>query len=260
MNIDDKIANALQEAGEMIEVNEWMLAKMKANLMREKQQKERSIMKKKHIKWLAVGAVLLMTSTAAYAVSNLSNHEMHVNHNQDITEPPSASLLNEKVGYAPQYVEAFTNGWAFKSVSIVKNSADVQENGDVQEWQSLDFSYTKKGAGDTWVSLSTDKESAYGIPEGETVRLASGADSQEAVYVEQKFKFVPPSYEPTEADKIAEENGSLTISYGADKIEEEAMRYVTWVKDGIVYQLMTNCTDVDRTALLTMSEEVLAAK
>lgn len=261
MNIDDKIAKALQDAGENIEVNEWLMTKIKADLNNEKGQRERSTMKKKYMKWAAVGAVLFMTSTAAYAVGNLANIEGHVNHNQDMKEPPSVSMLNEKVGYAPQYVEVFSNGWTFERASVVKNSNNDENGVATQEWESVDFQYTKKGVPNgNWVSLSASNVSVSATYEGETVQIGNQQEPVQAVYTEQKYKFVPPNYQPTEEDKIAEANGSLAISYGSSEIEEQTMRTLSWNYNGIEYQLITNYAEVDRNALLDMSEEILAAK
>ena len=85
------------EAGENIEADEWLMKRIKADIAQKKSQGERMTMKRKHMKWVAVGAMLLMTSTAAYAISTQS-YVGHSYHNQDMTTPPSVSELNEKVG------------------------------------------------------------------------------------------------------------------------------------------------------------------
>lgn len=258
MNMDEKITKALHKAGENIVADEWLMARIKQDIINE-QRGERIIMKRKHMKWIAVGAMLLMTSTAAYAVTNLSNHEGHTYHDQDFKEPPSVSQMNEKVGYAPQYVEQFSNGWAFERASIICNQSSDEETAATQEWKSIDFNYQSKTE-EGWVSLSTTNVPANNLFEGETVQLKAQEGTISGIYSEQKFKFVPPNYELTKADKAAEANGSLVISYGSTEIEEEVIRNLTWKNNGIDYQLFTNCAEVDRNALQDMANEVLAAK
>lgn len=257
MHMDEKIAKALHEAGENIEADEWLMRRIKADIAQRKSQGERTIMKRKHMKWVAVGAMLLMTSTAAYAIST-QTHTGHSYHDQDLTTPPSVSELNEKVGYAPQYIEAFSNGWTFESASIVNNETDDQDSAADQTWKSIDFNYKNAAAGKTWVVLSTTNVPSTTPYPGEKVQLTTQEGNISAVYFEQKFKFVPPSYELSEEDKAAEANGSLVISYGSDKVKEEVMYNVCWESAGIAYQLLTNSPTLDRDALLAMAEEIVA--
>lgn len=258
MHMDEKIAKALHEAGENIETDEWLMTRIKADIAQEKRQGERTTMKRKHMKWIAVGAMLLMTSTAAYAVSNLTDITSHVYHDQDMTTPPSVTGLNEKVGYAPQYVEEFANGWTFKNASVVENSGEDQASAETQSWKSVDFNYKNSSARKDWLTLSTTNVPGTEPFSGEKIEIDSQQGTIEAVYFEQRFKFVPPNYELTEADKAAEANGSLAISYGSDKIEEEPMKNLCWQKDGIDYQLVTNSATLDRDEMLTMAEEIIA--
>ena len=257
MNIDEKITQVLHEAGENIKADEWLMTRIKQDIINEKRQGERTIMKKKHIKWIAVGAMLLMTSTAAYAVTNLSNHEGHTYHNQDFKEPPTVSQMNEKVGYAPQYVEQFSNGWTFENASIVYNQSSDNEPANTQEWKSIDFNYKNQSIKGGWVTLSTTNMPYHNLSEGETVQLEAQQGNLSGLYFEQKFKFVPPNYALTEADKAAEANGSLVISYGSAEVKEEVMRNIIWQNNGVSYQLFTNCSEVDRNVLLDMANEIL---
>ena len=97
----------------------------------------------------------------------------------------------------------------------------------------------------------------HNLSEGETVQLEAQQGNLSGLYFEQKFKFVPPNYALTEADKAAEANGSLVISYGSAEVKEEVMRNIIWQNNGVSYQLFTNCSEVYRNVLLDMANEIL---
>lgn len=254
--LDEAIAQALYEAGEAIDLNEQLLMQVKQDItLREK--KERPIMKK-YTKFAAVCALLLMTTTAAYAASTLI-WSGHSDHRNDITEPPSVAQMNEAVGYAPKYVAEFANGWAFKYASIIDSQGADSEGNVMIEQKNLDFTYTKGRA--HGLALYTRLVDETFVPYGDPTAVTIDGQDRQLYYSQQTFKFVPPSYQLTDEDQAAIDSGELAISYGSNEINYSVIRTVMWLDDGISYELLSmDVEDLDKEDLIAMAQEVIAIR
>lgn len=76
------------------------------------------------------------------------------------------------------------------------------------------------------------------------------------IYSQVTFKLVPEGYVPTAEENQKVNQGELWISYGSEKEESSILQYVTWVKDGIVYNLMDQGFGIEKDEFLDMAKEV----
>ncbi|MCI8335927.1 MAG: hypothetical protein HFI72_01990 [Peptococcaceae bacterium] len=122
---------------------------------------------------------------------------------------------------------------------------------------SLDY----RNADNQWIVLSicgvfTGQD--FGDVSG-TITLANG-ESIDYHYAKDHYKFVPVNYEVTPEDQAAMDAGELFISYGSDAVEDCYMTNLTWVKDGMKYNLCGQDLALDQDGMVKMAEEVMSQK
>ncbi|MDD4564590.1 MAG: hypothetical protein PHE79_03825 [Eubacteriales bacterium] len=201
--------------------------------------------------------VLILTTTAGFAATQISSFRSSSTPGDDFDQFPTAQQVEKAVNYVPDYVESFSNGFYFKDAAIDNTEALDADNNKVREYKGISFHYTKEDAqkGQS-MSLSTDLEGPGLVdPLGPNEEEISYGDIK-LTYSQKTFKVFGEDYTPTEEENQQIEQGLLWISYG-DKTETSIIQYVSWVKDGIVYNLMDNGYGVEKDEFLDMAKEVI---
>ena len=126
------------------------------------------------------------------------------------------------------------------------------DNGNsVEKFKSVDFRYTKN---DDTVYFSQDKYNSEIENTGDVIATEKGID---IYYYSYMNKCVAGNYKLTEEEKKAEENGEIVFSYGVEKDDIVKVQSVSWVKDGIHYELMQMDGKLSANELAEMAIEAI---
>lgn len=177
-------------------------------------------------------------------------------------EIPAEEKLEKDIGITPKILPEFSNGYAFKSATKVNNKVEdivddnttvavVDENGGEAKYKSLSISYEN---GENKITLSA-APAEYDIDEN--TAEAENYSGISIGYTAFANKVVPGDYSQTEQDIKDEEEGRYVFSYGADDVEIHEVQGVTWVEDGIKYNINAMDSPLDKTALIDMAKEVI---
>ena len=211
-----------------------------------------NVRSKKKILLAAAVATLALGTTAFAAGGIISNWYGSSSSIPDYKSLPTEEQVVKDVGHEAVLINEFGNGYTFKDGNIVNNDLADEDGNSVEKFKSLSFEYEKDG---DRVIFSQDKfDSEMGMY-GDVIKTVGDTD---LYYFSYTNKFVPADYEMTDEDKKAEESGELVFSYGSDKVKVSEVQSVTWVKDGVQYQLMQIDGKLSPDDLAEMAEEVLS--
>ncbi len=207
---------------------------------------------KKKIIVLAAAAVMLLSITAYAASTIITTWYSSASPKDRLSSLPTSNETMDELGYTPDLIEKFSNGYSFDGASY-KNNALSDENGKIAEkFKSLSVSYTK---GDERVYFSADKFISTVDESGELYKSINGID-----FYAHSFnnKIVPSDYEMTAEDKKAEAEGRVYFNEdGIDHFEDHFINSVTWKKDGIQYNLMQSNGTLSIDDLINMATEII---
>ncbi|MDF2654456.1 MAG: hypothetical protein K0R19_930 [Bacillota bacterium] len=263
--IDRRIAEALQDKAREAVVPEFLLSRIHAEI--NEKEKGYLTMNKgffrrmggKGMKPVIVASLLvILTAATSFAATQISSL---VSTSKDaFDEFPTAKQVEKAVNYVPNYVESFTNGFYFKDASVSSTQALDGDNNKVSECEGINFYYTKDGASKKqYISLSTDPET-QGINNtnlGANEETVACGDMS-LIYSKVTFKVVPQGYVPTAEEQKLVDQEKMWISEGSEEVEVSEVQYLSWVKDGIVYNLMDNGFAVEKDAFINMAKEIIA--
>ena len=206
---------------------------------------------------ICAAAVLLIGTTAFAAGKLVPMIYSSSSSIPDYYSIPTEQELDKKLGYSANIIENFNNGFEFTGGNIVDNKSK-DENGDItEEFKSFSAKYKN---GDKRITLSIDKSDNFEVGEGTHTILADKYQNIDIYYTNYINKIVPPDYKLTEQDKIDEENGSLVFSYGSDDIETQELQSVSWVQEGITYNIMGFETGMSQEDFVNMAKEIIDYK
>ena len=206
---------------------------------------------KKKMALIAVAATLVMGITVFAASGIISQWFSSSSSIPDYKTLPTAEQVIKDIGYEAVTIDEFSNGYKFDNGSIVDNAL-ADETGNVAEkFKSVMFRYEKSG---DEVIFSQDKYNSAVETSGEVIKNVNGID---LYYYSYTNKLVPGNYKMTEEDKKAEESGELVFSYGMDEVTISEVQSVSWIKDGIHYQLMQIDGKLSSDELADMAAEVI---
>lgn len=154
-------------------------------------------------------------------------------------------------GYEPVYIENFSNGYSYSRGHVLENQINDAELGTVDTFKSTTFEYEKDGD----LLYFTQEKSPYPVN-----KFGSLFDSYEGIqlwYYSYINKFVPDDYVPSDADKAAEANGELIITYGPEKVSAARVSSLSWTVDGINYNLMQTDGNLSAEELCLMAIEII---
>ena len=206
---------------------------------------------KKKIALIAVAAALTLGISAFAASGVVSSWFSSSSSVPDYKSLPTAEEVKKDIGYDAVVVDGFENGYVFKNGSVVDNCFADEDGNTVERFKSVSFDYEKEG--DTVTFTEDCFSSEVGIA-GEVVKSLNGTD---IYYHSYKNKSVPADYQLTKEDKTAEESGELVFSYGSPEVEIHDIQTVTWMKDGMHFQILQIDGRLSSGELVKMAEEVI---
>ena len=222
-------------------------------------QKEAGNMKKFSMKKLVIGVVAgcLLVSGGAFAagrVVSLSSHSFLWDAYRSYGEMDKAQA---KLGYSVDTVEAFSNGYRFDQMFVNDVNGTDEDGNVIYTYKELGISYEKSGEPSVWLNAAKPVEPSGRTGEPEATRQVEGIT---LYYDMTTYKFVPPSYELTDEDQVKLERDDFTISYGSSEVQEQTASNVTWVKDGVHYNLSGFDLSLGADEMFDMAEEVMGTK
>lgn len=203
----------------------------------------------------AAAIIMLLSATVLAANIILGSRGGHSSNIPSYYSIPSKDTMLKDTGIAPSIPESFSSGFVFDSGYIMYNEDFDTEGHSVQEYKGLMFKYTNNGAE---IPLYIDASIA-----GIQIKNPTATEryqGSELLYYSYISKLVPPDYSPTDADKKAEKDGSVILSYGSDKIELSNVQGVAWEYQGLNYELLAINTDISEDGLFEMAKEVIDAQ
>ncbi len=224
-------------------------------LERQKEADMKHLSVKKLIIGVAAGCLLVSGGVfaAGHAVS-LSSHSYLGDGYKSFSELDKAEA---ELGYQVDAVEAFENGYRFKSMSVTDVQGEDDNGNAVYTFKSMDIQYGRGGDPSIGIYIEKPMETQSRTKDSQAVRQVGDIT---VCYDTQIFKFVPPDYELTEEDKAKQENGELAISYGSAKVQEQTSHDVIWEKDGIQYHILGFDVNLSAEEMLDMAEEIIGTK
>ena len=206
----------------------------------------------------AIISVLMIGS--AYALSgtvhSIGTHYMRGEQEYaSLTDLPKAV---KAVGYPITAVEEFTDGYRFTSLHIGGEAAYDENNNVLKEYYSVMMNYEKAGAPELFVTVSPVLD-LPGVSAPPTPTDTRSIDGVTVRYSRDHYKFVPPDYVLTEADKAAQAAGHYYVSYGSDGIEEYDYTFADFDLDQVHYNIMS-MSPMDAETMYTMAGEIIAAR
>lgn len=218
-------------------------------------EKEEGLMRysKWNVKKIAViaAAMCILGSAAVMAAGKFSAITSHSSTVEEFTSYGEIARVKKECGipFEIKGPETFENGFTFKSGRPVYVSGVDEQSNETPLPVEMHLVYGKAGMAD--VNLNQGKARP-----GDEV----SANENEGIgyrYNQDHYKFVPVSYELTEADKAAEAAGELYISYGTDQVEEKIVSSVTWNAAGVRYNLMSFDTTLTQNEMIEMAKEIM---
>lgn len=203
---------------------------------------------KRRIPFIAIAAAFLLGITAlaagGFASGWFSGHA-------ETYEELNARQYAREEGYEPIHVQSFGNGYSYSRGYVVTNQINDADLGAVDTFQSTTFEYQKDGD----LLLFTQERSEF--PVNKFGSLLEPHEDIELWYYSYTNKFVPEGYEPSEADKTAEAEGQLILTYGPEEISVVTVSSLSWCKDGINYNLMQMDGKLSAEELCVMAKEII---
>ena len=215
------------------------------------ERKSVTMKSKKRISFIAIAATLALGITVFAVNGVVSTWSSSSSSAPDYTSLPTEQQVMKDIGYETVLIDSFENGYTFKDGNVVNNNFKDENGGSVEKFKSVSFDYEKDG---DKVIFSQDKFNSEMSMAGDVIKSVNGTD---IYYYSYTNKVVPSDYKLTDEDKKAEENGELVFTYGSSEIEIKQVQHVSWVKDGILCQLLQIDGRLSSDGLVKMAEEIL---
>ena len=215
------------------------------------ERKSYTMKSKKRISFIAIAATLALGITVFAVNGVVSTWSSSSSSAPDYTSLPTEQQVMKDIGYETVLIDSFENGYTFKDGNVVNNNFKDENGGSVEKFKSVSFDYEKDG---DKVIFSQDKFNSEMSMAGDVIKTVNGTD---IYYYSYTNKVVPSDYKLTDEDKKAEENGELVFTYGSSEVEIKQVQHVSWVKDGILCQLLQIDGRLSADGLEKMAEEIL---
>lgn len=222
-------------------------------------QKEAETMKHLSVKKFVIGvaAVCLVVGGSTFAAGHAVGFSTSRFLWDAYTSYDDMDQAEEKLGYAVDSVEAFDNGYQFDRMSVDGVDAWDEDGNKAYTYLVMNIDYCKDGEPFIWLVMEKPVEEIERNKEPDATRNCGDIT---LYYDEYTYKFVPPSYELTEEDKINEERDDYYISVGSDEVEMKKSMGVTWDKDGIHYDLGGFDLNLSADEMFDMAQQVISGE
>lgn len=252
---EENIKEALLNISNQVEASDQLRLRVN-KAMKQQTQKEGFLMKKRLSLKSAVilAAILCLTTVTVFAATQVSQYLSTSSSKPTYTSFPTEKALQKDLGFVPNNLETFSNGYTFQE-AVIGNTTPVDENGKKMGDYKF-ISYTYVSGKDNKVNLYANKQ----LPGATSDSKEINTDYKGVTlsYSSQKYKFVPADYQLTEQDKKAQESGEIMFTYGSDAVQDSIVQNVTWTdSEGISYDLMASDSKLQQTDLTAMAKEIV---
>ena len=161
----------------------------------------------------------------------------------------------EKAGFQMDVKESFQNGFTFEKV-YVEDTRGLDENDrEVLKYKEVQVNYRNADGLRLCLFAHPDMEELTDSdsPVAQTAQIGGVTVS----YHLDHYKFVPPDYQLSEAEKQWQEIPGNYISYGSEAVKETDVAFLCWEKDGIRYSFMDSGAKVTPQVLFAMAAELM---
>lgn len=142
----------------------------------------------------------------------------------------------EIAGFQMEVKAEFDNGFAFEKATVMDNEGQDEDGREVLKYREISVLY--RNLDGKRLNLSTHpklEEVPVSDRPADEVRQLGGVTAE---YRLDHYKFVPEEYQLTAQDEAWAKQPGNHISYGAETVEEQAVSFLSWEKDGVCYLLM----------------------
>ena len=221
-------------------------------------------MKKIRLITLALAAALIFAlGITAYAVTGASRstgtHIMKdTGEYTNLSDLPKVEAI---AGYKICLPEKFSNGFAFSGLYLGGEAVFDENNSPLKEYYGVMSTYINEEGRELYLDVSPVLD-LPDTPEPPAPSSGCFIGETEVRISKDHYKFVPEDYEKTEADLTAEEAGHFYVSFGADKIEERDLIFVSFDLENVRYILMDMGNQepaLSEQALIQMASELISS-
>ena len=214
--------------------------------------------RKRKLPWkmLVAAALIPLLTITAYAADVLNIRSL-VSGMTHYTSSQFSDMdkVMDKAGFRMDVKESFTSGFTFDKV-YVEDTRGLDENDrEVLKYREVQVNYRNADGvrlclfANPDIEEITDSES----PVAQTAQIGGVTVS----YHLDHYKFVPPDYQLSEAEKQWQEIPGNYISYGSEAVKDTDVAFLCWQKDGIRYSFMDSGAKVTPQTLFAMAKELM---
>ncbi|CEO05604.1 Uncharacterised protein [[Clostridium] sordellii] len=213
--------------------------------------KSSSFMKKS----VAVIAATFILTTSAFAIGKITSLLEVTSNIPTYTTIPSNEKISSDLGFNPNLVEKFKNGYEFKGGYISKTEGLDENNEVAGTSKGVSFKYTKNK--DTLMLFMKGKMLGESDKNKELLENYKNIDLYYSSYTN---KLVPADYKMTAQDKLDEKSGKFVFSYGSSKIETQKQAFLNWKDGEVYYSFLATDSDLTKDELVNMAKEIIDSK
>ena len=170
----------------------------------------------------------------------------------DYAELPTAEELEKDLGFVPVIPDTIVGTYNFESADIGKTTGEDSEGNVLLKQNFIHCTYSN---GSEELDLYINEDHELLEHSGGFITVCEGV---EIFYQQNNYKRCPVGYEMTAQDIIDAENGTYIFSEGeTDEVFTEVVTQVTWIENGICYDLMAVDTDLTKDQLIEAAKTII---
>ena len=215
-------------------------------------------MRKRKLPWkILVAAALIPLLTVTAFAADVLNIRTLVSGMTHYTSSQYADMdkIMDKAGFQMDVKESFSSGFSFEK-AYVEDTRGLDENDrEVLKYRQVQVNYRNADGvrlclfAHPDIEEITDSES----PVAQTAQIGGVTVS----YQLDHYKFVPPDYQLSEAEKQWEAIPGNYISYGSEAVKDTDVAFLCWEKVGVRYTIMDSGAKVTPQTLFAMAKELM---
>ncbi|MHC1748914.1 MAG: hypothetical protein AB9856_11300 [Cellulosilyticaceae bacterium] len=257
---DEEIRNTLSHKAKQVEPSSDLFNKIRKDIY-EKECRETMKNKtwgfKKKRKLVTITALCIVLGSITVIGATMGKSWIGHSNNSYKTYP-SQEKIEKDTGFTPKYTKELPGGFEYASGGPGESELRDDSGKTLTNTKTVTLVY-QKGNEKPNLTLMVEKIDKEFIDNAHS-KLVKSDKGIEFYYYDQDYKFVPPNYELTEADKKAEAEGKLAITFGSDEVRCENVQGISWYEEGLHYTLMGNDFHFEVEEMIEMAEYVINQK
>ena len=214
--------------------------------------------RKRKLPWkiLVAAALIPLLTITAYA-SDVLNIRTLVSSMTHYTSSRFSDMdkVMDKAGFEMDVKESFASGFAFEKAYVGDTRGLDENDREVLKYRQVQVNY--RNADGVRVCLFAHPDIEEIVDSESPVAQTAQIGGVTVSYYLDHYKFVPPDYQLSEAEKQWQEIPGNHISYGTDAVEETDVGFACWEKDGVRYSLMDSGAKLTPQTLFAMAKELM---